>query len=386
MNDRIRHATQRLSSIVHEHGAASAMISAGASMLVVILVGAAVLRTISTRPEQILAARPSQIAATPVPSVAVLAPSPSQPVATTLATLSPTPTVRPTVEPDATDSGTEVGTDGTPIDVEDPDLVVPTPTPKPTPQPKPSIALVLDGSGGREAVRISSGDSVDAILGLRTANLDRSACKITQAYEPDDPAGVEAWTIRLEPKSEQTVSMIDGTHTFTATCPSSSGRLQETLRVTAMDGKPEACRDFEFSRDAITPASFDELASGMAGTWIGCVTTPWTPMYNVMVRFNADGTYSAVSDEVLDGTEMIALYYGMDEDSSKKRYALTDLQASGLGIGEIDVVFDVGTTVRDELRNVRLMGDKLEFEMFHFGEYGPVTFQLHRADPPPLPS
>jgi len=109
-------------------------------------------------------------------------------------------------------------------------------------------------------------------------------------------------------------------------------------------------------------------------------------MYNVMVRFNADGTYSAVSDEVLDGTEMIALYYGMGEDSSKKRYALTDLQASGLGIGEIDVVFDVGTTVRDELRNVRLMGDKLEFEMFHFGEYGPVTFQLHRADPPPLPS
>jgi hypothetical protein len=180
--------------------------------------------------------------------------------------------------------------------------------------------------------------------------------------------------------------MIDGTHTFAATCPSSSGRLQETLRVTAMDGKPEACRDFEFSRDAITPASFDELASGMAGTWIGCVTTPWTPMYNVMVRFNADGTYSAVSDEILDGTEMIALYYGMDEDSSKKRYALTDLQASGLGIGEIDVVFDVGTTVRDELRNVRLMGDKLEFEMFHFGEYGPVTFQLHRADPPPLPS
>lgn len=379
MSDRIRHATQRLHAVIREHGDASAMIGAAALILVAILAGAAVMRTISTRPEQAVAAWPSQIAATPVPSVTVLAPSPTQAAATRSATPSPAPTVAPTVDASGSDAETEVGTDGTPIDVEDPDLVVPTPTP----EPEPSIALLLDGSGGRQGVSIRSGDSVDAVLGLTTRYLDTSECTVTQAYEPDDPAGVEAWTIRLQPRSAQTVTLIDGTHTFAATCPSSAGRLHETLRVTAMDGKPEACMDFEFSRDPITPASFDDLASAVVGTWIGCVTTPWTPMYNVVVRFNADGTYSAVSHEILDGTEMIALYYGMDEDSSKKRYALTDFQASGLGIGEIDVVFDVATTVRDELRNIRLMGDKLEFEMFHFGEYGPLTFQLYRADPPP---
>ena len=27
----------------------------------------------------------------------------------------------------------------------------------------------------------------------------------------------------------------------------------------------------------------------------------------------------------------------------------------------------------------RLMGDKLEFEMFHDGTYGPITFRLNRA-------
>jgi hypothetical protein len=76
---------------------------------------------------------------------------------------------------------------------------------------------------------------------------------------------------------------------------------------------------------------------------------------------------------------MIAMYYGMDEDSPLKTYSMTYFQASRLGIGQIDVVFDVGSVTRDELRNVRLMGDKLEFEMFHLGQYGPLTFQLNRA-------
>jgi hypothetical protein len=152
-----------------------------------------------------------------------------------------------------------------------------------------------------------------------------------------------------------------------------------------LDRQPEACRDFEFSRVDITATTFEELQVGVVDTWTGCVTTPWTPMYQVTFELREDGSYSASTDEVLDGTEMIALYYGMDDDSPAKTYALTDIQASGLGIGEIDVVFDVGSVdvgsvVRDELRNVRLMGDTLEFEMFHFGRYGPLTYQLRRVE------
>lgn len=62
-----------------------------------------------------------------------------------------------------------------------------------------------------------------------------------------------------------------------------------------------------------------------------------------------------------------------------KRYAINDLQASLKGLGQIDVAFQPGETDganRDELRNIRLMGDLLEFELFHQSAYGPVTFQL----------
>jgi hypothetical protein len=58
---------------------------------------------------------------------------------------------------------------------------------------------------------------------------------------------------------------------------------------------------------------------------------------------------------------------------------MTDLQASKLGLGEIDIFSALGTSDRDELRNIRLMGDKLEFEMFHSGQYGPLTYQLNRV-------
>jgi len=103
-------------------------------------------------------------------------------------------------------------------------------------------------------------------------------------------------------------------------------------------------------------------------------------MYAVVFTFRADGTYSAQSDEVLDGTQMTALGYGTDPDSPRKIYAINDFQASQLGLGQIDVVFDdgSGSVVRDELRSIRLMGDKLEFDLFHLSQYT-VTFQLRRV-------
>ena len=101
-------------------------------------------------------------------------------------------------------------------------------------------------------------------------------------------------------------------------------------------------------------------------------------MYEVTVTLREDGTYSAASTEVLDGTDMIAMYYGTDDDYPAKLYAINDFQDSQLGIGQIDVVFGPEPASRDELRNVRLMGDQLEFELFHMEQYGPVTFQLYR--------
>jgi hypothetical protein len=239
----------------------------------------------------------------------------------------------------------------------------------------------VGGMPGEAAFWIREGTSVQDVLHLTTQDLDRSKCSITQAYTPDDPAA-SPWKKQLRPLADQKVTLVDGWHTFTATCPSSAGKLKASVRVIAMDGLPEACKGFDFARDDITATSYDELTAGVVGSWTGCVTTPWTPMYAVAVTLRADGTYSATTSEVLDGNRMIAMYYGSDDASPAKTYAINDFQASRLGLGQIDVTFGdgSGSVVRDDLRNVRLMGDKLEFEMFHMGTYGPLTFELNRVD------
>jgi hypothetical protein len=148
----------------------------------------------------------------------------------------------------------------------------------------------------------------------------------------------------------------------------------------AVDHMPERCRGFEFESTPLSFTTVDELESGMIGSWEGCVTTPWVPAYWVDITFRSDGTYSAISTEVLDGQDMNAMYYGSERDAPNKRWAVVDLTDSGTGAGQIDIVWDEhNETVRDELRNVELMADKLRFDFLHFQRYGPVTFELRRS-------
>ena len=114
----------------------------------------------------------------------------------------------------------------------------------------------------------------------------------------------------------------------------------------------------------------------MAGSWHGCVTTPWVPEYWVDLTFRADGTYSSSVGEVLDSFPVPAMYYGTDADDPDKRWRIDDLQASGLGVGIIDIAF--GGAVNRDVSGIRLMGNRLEFEMMHRGAYGPLVFQLVR--------
>ena len=67
-------------------------------------------------------------------------------------------------------------------------------------------------------------------------------------------------------------------------------------------------------------------------------------------------------------------------DDPSKLYAINDFQDSGLGhrSDRRRLRFGPEPGVRDSLRNVRLMGDQLEFEVFHMDDYGPITFQLYR--------
>jgi hypothetical protein len=139
---------------------------------------------------------------------------------------------------------------------------------------------------------------------------------------------------------------------------------------------PETCADFEYPDRAISAGSFAELRAGMTGDWAGCVTTPWVAPYWVWITLRDDGTYGARSQTNQAGPPQPAFYYGSDEESPEKRYELNDFQDSLKGVGQIDIWFNKGNTNRGELRNIKLMGDQLEFEFFHRGEYGPLTYRL----------
>ena len=144
---------------------------------------------------------------------------------------------------------------------------------------------------------------------------------------------------------------------------------------------PEACLDFGFATADITIQSLAELQGGMLGTWAGCVTTPWVPPYWVTITFRDDGTYSGVAQPDQLGDWQPAFYYGTDEDSPEKRYELIGLQDSLKGVGQIDIFFSEGNTNRGYLPSIKLMGDQLEFEFFHRGQYGPLTYRLYRLRP-----
>ena len=62
-----------------------------------------------------------------------------------------------------------------------------------------------------------------------------------------------------------------------------------------------------------------------------------------------------------------------------KTWSLDDVKANGDASGWIEIFFGVsGTTTQDEIRHLRLGvdGKTLAFEMWHFGQYGPVRFEF----------
>jgi hypothetical protein len=254
----------------------------------------------------------------------------------------------------------------------------PRPTSRPTPtlRPKPSVALGLNGLGGTK-IQVAPGGTVDVRLSLRTTGLDQQRCSLVHVITPDSPK-IAASEAPLPPVDDQTVALVDGLHGFHLSCPSSAGTLTAKTGMLAADGAPERCAGWELPAEAISISTIDELTAGMVGSWHGCVDTPWVPTYWVDLDFRADGTYSSVANEVLDGSSEPAMYYGTDDDDPAKRWRVDDLQASGLGVGVIDIVFDGDSVNRDAISAIRLMGDRLEFEMMHGGAYGPLVFQLVR--------
>jgi len=310
-------------------------------------------------------AMPSATAAEAIPkAVATALPPEHDPAA---------PSAAPPVDPTPTPTPAAAGPMPTP-------RAEPPPRHEPLPTPEPTAELLIGDERvmAPDAMRIPAGaDRLDTTVQVLTAGLDQSRCTLTQIFTPDRPE-LDSTTVTLEPESSQAVSLRDGWHRFQLACPSSAGIVRAERLIGAIDGLPERCRGFEFVDAPPSAVTFDELDSGMVGSWEGCVGTPWLPSYWVDVTFRPDGTYSAASPEVLDGREIIAMYYGTDGDRPKKRWALNGVQPSGLGVGQIDIAWEGHDDInRGDLRNIELMGDQLRFEFFHRGEYGPLIFELH---------
>jgi hypothetical protein len=137
---------------------------------------------------------------------------------------------------------------------------------------------------------------------------------------------------------------------------------------------------------AQTPeVKFAAVVSGIVGSWHGVVTTPWTPPYEVIARFDGDGHYSAscvYSSDVC----CIAFYYGTDEDTPIKTYTIDDATLSGNVTGTINIAFGYDgffdtPAWQGELSHLELDadGNRAHFDFNRSDGYGPVHFELERV-------
>ena len=127
-----------------------------------------------------------------------------------------------------------------------------------------------------------------------------------------------------------------------------------------------------------TKVSFEKIRAAFVGGWVGIATTPWTDPYHVTITFMHDGHYSAVSKN----PSIPAFYYGTDEDSEHKTYSIENLNSNGEAIGEIKIYFGPNSVTTGELRKITLSSDynRLSFEFWHFGQYGPIKYELRRVE------
>ena len=124
--------------------------------------------------------------------------------------------------------------------------------------------------------------------------------------------------------------------------------------------------------------AFERLKYGFAAAWGGTATAPagWLPpTWPVDFLFESNGHYSA---HCRNSGSCAALYNGTDDESPGKTYVIDDIQASGKGVGTIQILFSVGSWNTGDLKHISLSDDltSLTFELWK-GTYGPVVYDLH---------
>jgi hypothetical protein len=134
--------------------------------------------------------------------------------------------------------------------------------------------------------------------------------------------------------------------------------------------------------EADDPVYLATLRRDAAGHWRGVVATPWEPVYEVFVAFEADGHYASRSLHA----NLPAFYYGTDFDTDLKKWSLTGVTPSGVASGAIDIAFQYGSTFglptwTGKLHDVTLDSASRQFSLsFTTSDgHGPVHFELWRC-------
>ncbi|MEO6096852.1 MAG: hypothetical protein ABIW76_14695 [Fibrobacteria bacterium] len=248
-----------------------------------------------------------------------------------------------------------------------------------------------------------------------------SACENTRLTQPEAKNGVlQSAQVRGAMDSIAVGDSIELSAGFTSSGPIDSSLLRFTWRLAGFDstfknlsesdiaklipkepGKYSLYLDITYSGKTVSAliifvvaekivyvdssrnAQLKVLIEKLPGYYVGSATTPWLPPYGIAMVFRADGSYSAFTT---DTTDSPALYYGMDEDAPGKTWSLEDVTAAGNAVGKINVVFDVGTEVEDEIKSLRFNPDyaELQFSIYHFGN-GPIKVALYRIQADALP-
>jgi hypothetical protein len=252
-----------------------------------------------------------------------------------------------------------------------------------------------------------------------------SACENTLSSQPEAKDGVlQSAQVEGAVESLAVGDSLDLSAGFTATGPIDSSLLQFAWRLAGSDSTFKNLSESEIARlipkepgrytlyldisyegktvsalivfvvaekivyvDSSRSAQLKVFQEKLPGHYVGTVTTPWLPPYEIAMVFRADGSYSAYATDTADTTGLPALYYGMDADAPGKTWSLEDVTAAGNAVGKINLVFDTGTEVEDDIKSMRFdpAFTELQFSVYHLGA-GPLKVSLRRVQAEDLPA
>ncbi|HEY0468962.1 MAG TPA: hypothetical protein VGC79_32440, partial [Polyangiaceae bacterium] len=119
--------------------------------------------------------------------------------------------------------------------------------------------------------------------------------------------------------------------------------------------------------------------TNMVGHWVGSRTSPWEQEpVSVTLDFKADGTWAGSCV----GEDCSIFYYGSSVETSENRYYLSSVNDDQIAFGRLALTWGPGDSTEGDLRRIRFESDQTEL-LFEFwatwgGDYGPVSFTLHR--------